>query len=361
MKLNNKKEIVNKLKNNNKKKNTERQKIENKIKKIINKYDNNKEVNKLKKKKPINFKKLNKKNRSNVEPIGDIGRKKRIRNGLVISVSILGFLIVRLAFIQLIQGDELKSMAYVQQTLDRKINPKRGTIYDCTGNTILAVSSTVETVTVNPVNIPKDDKEKVAKALSDIFELDYETVLKRVSKKSSIETIVKKVDKDKADELRIWMKENDINKGINIDEDTKRYYPFNNLASQIIGFCGSDNQGLDGIEALYDEELKGSKGKIIKVTDAKGGEINNSTENYEHAVDGNDLILTIDSTIQGIAEKYLKEACIDNKCTDGGNITIMNPQNGDILAIAGYPNYNLNEPYLPNTDELKEIWDSLSR
>ena len=252
-------------------------------------------------------------------------------------------------------------MAYVQQTLDRKINPKRGTIYDCTGNTILAVSSTVETVTVNPVNIPKDDKEKVAKALSDIFELDYETVLKRVSKKSSIETIVKKVDKDKADELRIWMKENDINKGINIDEDTKRYYPFNNLASQIIGFCGSDNQGLDGIEALYDEELKGSKGKIIKVTDAKGGEINNSTENYEHAVDGNDLILTIDSTIQGIAEKYLKEACIDNKCTDGGNITIMNPQNGDILAIAGYPNYNLNEPYLPNTDELKEIWDSLSR
>ena len=252
-------------------------------------------------------------------------------------------------------------MAYMQQTLDRNINPRRGTIYDSTGNTVLAVSSTVETITVNPVNIAKENKEKVATALTNIFDLDYETVLKRVTKRSSIETIVKKVDKEKADELRIWMNDNNITSGINIDEDTKRYYPYNNLASQIIGFCGSDNQGLDGIEAWYDKELKGSKGKITKVTDAKGGEIENSTENYVEAIDGNDLILTIDGTIQGIAEKYLKEACIDNKCTDGGNIIIMNPQNGDILALAGYPNYNLNEPYSPNTEELKQTWDSLSQ
>ena len=359
----NKKDIINKIKSQKdtkKKKKTERQKVENKIKKEMGKQDNNKEINKFKKKKPINFKKLNKKNRNNVEPIGDISRKKRIRWALIVSVSILSLLAGRLAFIQFIQGDELQSMAYVQQTLDRKINPKRGTIFDSTGKVVLAISSTVETVTVNPVNIENEDKEKVAKALSDIFELDYETVFKRVSKRSSIETIVKKVDKEKADKLRVWMQENNIDKGINIDEDTKRYYPFNNLASQIIGFCGSDNQGLDGIESIYDEELKGSTGKIVKVTDAKGGEINNTSEDYIEAVDGNDLILTIDSTIQGIAEKYLKEACIDNKCTDGGNITIMNPQNGDILAIAGYPNYNLNDPYSPNTDELKEIWDSLS-
>ena len=252
-------------------------------------------------------------------------------------------------------------MAYMQQTLDRNINPRRGTIYDSTGKTILAVSSTVETITVTPTNIKKEDREKIALALSNIFSLDCDKVLKKVSKRSSIETIVKKVDKEKADELRIWMQNNNITSGINIDEDTKRYYPLNNLASQIIGFCGSDNQGLDGIEAIYDEILKGSTGKITQLRDATGGDIKDTSEEYIEAIDGDDLILTIDSTIQGIAEKYLKEACIDNKCTDGGNIIIMNPKNGDILAIAGYPNYNLNEPYAPNTDELKETWDSMSQ
>ena len=356
--------IINKLKNRSDKskiKKTEAQKQKKKLKRQINKAETNQEIRKLKNKKIVNFNKQNKKAIANIEQNGNITRKKRIGYELLAFIIILVLLITRIAYIQFIKGDELQAMAYTQQTLDRKINPKRGTIYDSTGKTVLAISSTVETVTVNPVNISKEDKEKVAKALTDIFDLDYDTVLKRVTKRSSIETIVKKVDKEKADELRIWLKENNVTKGVNIDEDTKRYYPFNNLASQLIGFCGSDNQGLDGIEAVYDEELKGEKGKIVKVTDATGGEINNSKEDYIEAVDGNDLILTIDATIQGIAEKYLKEACIDNKCTDGGNITIMNPQNGDILAIAGYPNYNLNEPYLPATDELKQIWDTLSQ
>ena len=225
----------------------------------------------------------------------------------------------------------------------------------------MAVSSTVETVTVNPGNITQENKEKVAQKMSEIFELDYDTVLKKVSKRSSIETIVKKVDKEKTDQLRIWMQENNISEGINIDEDTKRYYPYNTLASQIIGFCGSDNQGLDGIEAKYEDELKGTKGAIQRHTDAKGGEIGEEGENYVPAVDGNDLVLTIDLTIQSIAEKYLEEACIDNECTDGGNIVIMNPQNGDILAMATYPSYNLNEPYEPYTDELKETWETLSQ
>lgn len=358
------KDIIYNLKNKKEKDNikkTDKQKIKNKLRNKIEKQNNNKEINKLKRKKTINFKKINKKQSKNYESTGNITRKKRAIWELAIVLIIFTLLAVRLAHIQFVRGNELRSMAYMQQTLDRNINPRRGTIYDSTGNTVLAVSSTVETITVNPINIAKENKEKVATALTNIFDLDYETVLKRVTKRSSIETIVKKVDKEKADELRIWMNDNNITSGINIDEDTKRYYPYNNLASQIIGFCGSDNQGLDGIEAWYDKELKGSKGKITKVTDAKGGEIENSTENYVEAIDGNDLILTIDSTIQGIAEKYLKEACIDNKCTDGGNIIIMNPQNGDILALAGYPNYNLNEPYSPNTEELKQTWDSLSQ
>ncbi len=287
--------------------------------------------------------------------------KKKMRNTLFIAFLIMICLIGRVGYIQLIQGKELAELAYQQQTLDRKINPKRGTIYDATGANILAVSSTVETVTVNPTNIRTENKEKVAKALSDIFSLDYETVLKKVKKRSSIETIVKKVDKDKTDELRKWMEENEITSGINIDEDTKRYYPYNHLASQVIGFCGSDNQGLDGIEAKYDEELKGKQGAIQKHTDAKGGEIGEEGENYISAVDGNDLVLTIDLTIQSIVEKYLEEACIDNVCTDGGSIIVMNPQNGDILAMANYPSYNLNNPYEPYTDELKETWDSLEQ
>ena len=290
-----------------------------------------------------------------------LSSKRKMRNMLFVCFLVLICLIGRVGFIQFVQGAELSTMAYRQQTLDRNVNPKRGTIYDATGKNAIAVSSTVETVTVNPGNIAKEDKEKVAKELSSLFELDYETVLKKVNKRSSIETIVKKVEKEKTDELRKWMEENNIMTGINIDEDTKRYYPYNNLASQIIGFCGSDNQGLDGIEAKYEDELKGTKGSIQRHTDAKGGEIGEEGENYVPAVDGNDLVLTIDLTIQSIVEKYLEEACIDNKCTDGGSIVAMNPQNGDILAMANYPSYNLNEPYEPYTDELNEKWDSLSQ
>ena len=289
-----------------------------------------------------------------------LSSKKKMRNTLFITFLILICLVGRLGYIQLVQGKELSELAYEQQTLDRSINPKRGTIYDA-NVTALAVSSTVETVTVNPGNIAKEDKEKVAKKLSELFELDYDTVLKKVSKRSSIETIIKKVDKEKTDNLRVWMKENNITEGINIDEDTKRYYPYNTVASQIIGFCGSDNQGLDGIEAKYEDELKGTKGSIQRHTDATGGEIGEEGENYVPAIDGNDLVLTIDLTIQSIAEKYLEEACIDNVCTDGGNIIVMNPQNGDILAMATYPSYNLNEPYEPYTDELRLTWDSLSQ
>ena len=153
----------------------------------------------------------------------NLSTKKKMRVTLFINFLIIVLLIGRLGYVQLIDGKKLSKLAYEQQTLDRTINPKRGTIYDATGQ-VLAQSSTVETVTVNPGNIDKNDKEKVAKKLSDIFELDYEKILKKVSKRSSIETIAKKVDKDKANELRKWMEEENITTGINIDEDTKRYY-----------------------------------------------------------------------------------------------------------------------------------------
>ncbi len=201
----------------------------------------------------------------------------------------------------------------------------------------------------------------LAKKLAETFELEYEKVLKRLKKKSSIETIIKRQNKEKTDDLRIWMEENEIYAGINIDEDTKRYYPFSNLASHIIGFCGSDNQGLEGIEAKYDDILSGKSGKINSLTDAKGQSFGDEGENYIEPTDGNDLVLTIDSNIQAIIQKHLEEACIDNACTDGGSIIAMNPQNGDILALANYPNYDLNNPYIPNNEELKNVWGDLEQ
>ena len=291
--------------------------------------------------------------------MGFLNTKTRIRIMLFIVIIIFIILLIRLFWIQVIQGKRLKQMAQEQQNLDREISAKRGIIYDRNGE-ILAMSASSEMITINPNNIPKEKKELVARKISEVLEIDYEKILKKVNRNSSIEIIGKKIEKEKSNTIRQWMIENDVDQGINIDEDTKRYYPYSKLASQIIGFCGSDNQGLNGIEAKYDEILKGKKGSISKTTDAKGKNIGDTEEKYTDAIEGNSIELTIDKNIEQIVEKYLEEACIDNKCTDGGNIIIMNPQNGDILAMATYPNFNLNEPFKINNSELESVWDTLS-
>ena len=287
--------------------------------------------------------------------------KKRMLIELVVVIILLVSLIIRIGYIQLIDGNRLKTMALDQQSLERNVGAKRGTIYDATGKNVLAVSSFVESVTVNPKNIKKEDKEKVAKSLSEILDLEYDEVLKKVNKNTSIEIIKKRIEKEEADKIRKFLLENNITSGINIDEDSKRYYPYSTLASQVIGFCGSDNQGLNGIEAKYDDILKGTDGSINKLVDGKGYNLNDEKEKYVESKDGNDLILTIDLTVQSIIEKYLEEACIDNKCTDGGNIIVMNPKTGDILGMAGYPSYDLNEPFEINNEELKNMWNDISQ
>ena len=289
----------------------------------------------------------------------NLDSKKRIMMLLYIVVILWIIVIMRVAIIQLVEGEKWKNKSEEQQYVSRSITAGRGTIYDTSGKIVLAQSSTVQTVTINPTNIQKENKEIVAKKLSEIFELEYEKVLKKVNKNSSIETIIKRVDKEKTDKLRKWMEENGIFTGINIDEDTKRYYPYSSLASHIIGFVGSDNQGLDGIEAKYNKVLTGENGSISKMLDAKGNIIENTGEEYEKSMQGNNLILTIDMNIQAIVEKYLEEACIENICTDGGNVIIMNPKNGDVLAIATYHFYDLNHPYEINDTDLKEIWSEL--
>ena len=289
----------------------------------------------------------------------NISLKRRMLLFMGIASLILFLLIIRVGYLQFVRGGELQTLAYEQQTLDRKINPKRGTIYDSNMNEV-AVSSTVYTVTVNPTNIKKENREIIAKKMSEIFELDYETVLKKINKRSSIETISRKEEKEVVDKLSSWLIENNLSQGINIDEDTKRYYPYNDFASHIIGFCGSDNQGLGGIEAKYDDILNGEKGRITKVKDGSGKDIANTVEEYTDAIDGNSIVMTIDTAIQSIVEKYLENACIDNECTDGGNIIVMEPSTGNILAMATYPTYNLNDPYTIVDQELKANWDSLS-
>ena len=290
---------------------------------------------------------------------------KRALALFVIFLILLVFLIGKIGYLQFFQGAYLKDLATKQQTTSRTINAKRGSIYDSTG-TALAISADVDTVTINPSMFIKSSsqdtkqlQEKVAKELSDLFELDYTETLEKVCSSNSIETIKKKVEKDKIIELQDWMKANKITSGINIDADTKRYYPYSNLASNLIGFCGSDNQGLNGLEYYWDSTLSGTPGKITTNQDASQDLISNEDAKYYAPKNGSDLTLTIDINIQTIAEKYLKQACVANKCANGGNVIIMNPSTGDVLAMATYPDYNLNTPFEPS-EAISKNWDELS-
>ena len=291
---------------------------------------------------------------------------KKIKTTFIVTIVLLILLTIRLFYLQLIDGDRLFGLALKQQTTTEIISSKRGNIYDSTGSS-LAISETVDTITINPIRIKgkndketKELKEKIAKELSNIFELDYNETLEKVNSNSSVQTIVKKVEENKVNKLKSWMKENKITTGINIDEDTKRYYPNGTLASQVIGVCGDDNQGLSGLEYSYDSILTGTSGQIVTSNDASQSEIPNSVESFVEAKNGYDLNLTIDVNIQSIVEKYLEEGIKKNKCSRGGNCIIMDPSTGNILAMASYPYYDLNDPYTV-TSYYADDWDKLDK
>ena len=155
------------------------------------------------------------------------------------------------------------------------------------------------------------------------------------------------------------MEDNKWSSGINIDKDNKRSYPYNNLASNLIGFCGSDNNGLSGIEYYWDETLTGTPGRVTTSIDATQESIPDTDEKYIAPENGSNITLTIDANIQTIVEKYLKQAVEENNCKNGGSMTIMDPSTGDILAMATYPDYNLNTPFEPN-ETLQKTWNTLS-
>ena len=271
---------------------------------------------------------------------------------------LLLLLVFKLVYWQFIKGNELKESANRQQTTNRKKKKKRGNIYDSTGK-LLAASAAVDTVSINPSKIKSENKEKVANAFSTIFNLNYDEVLSQVKSERTSETIIKKVEKDKIDELKKWMSDNKISAGINIDEDAKRYYPYGSLASNLIGFCDTDNKGQEGIELKWDNVLSGTAGKIVSLENAYSQLIPDKNQSYVPAENGSDITLTIDANVQSIAEKYLKQACIENKCTYGGTVIAMKPSTGDILAMATYPDYDLNSPRTPNSN-LQSTWDSMS-
>ena len=309
------------------------------------------------------------KNSSKVKKVFTVN--DRLGRMLIVFFFILILLVFRIGWLQIVQGSELKESMYRQLTASKTISSKRGTIYDSTGKA-LARSAQVDTVSIDPTKIivekeksdeidevkTKELKEKVAKAFSDIFDLDYEETLEKVSSTSTNVTIARKVESDVIEELETWMEQNEIYSGINIDEDTKRYYPYDNLASSLIGFCGTDNQGLWGLELKWNDILTGTPGKVTSAQDAVQDLIPYEDETYIAPQNGNDIMLTIDANIQAVAEKYLKQACEENNCKDGGNVIIMDPNTGDILAMATYPDYNLNNPftldYIPE-DEWKDM------
>ena len=296
----------------------------------------------------------------------NIVSKNKQKIMLIICLFSFVLLVLRLLCIQFVDGEHLTALAIAQQTSSEVISSKRGNIYDSKGAS-LAISETVDTISINPKKIAKDNPEKnkeykelVAKGLSEIFDLDYDDVLKKVYSENAVETIIKKVEEDKVIDLKAWMKENKISVGINIDEDSKRYYPYSSVAAQVIGVCGTDNQGLSGIEHSYDSVLKGVSGQIITSIDATKGEIPNSVESFIEAEDGYNLNLTLDINIQRIVEKNLQEATEKNKCKKGANCLIMEPETGRILAMASYPTYDLNSPYT-TTSYFSDNWDNLSQ
>lgn len=266
------------------------------------------------------------------------------RKIMIIFVAVLllmVFLMGRLVYLMIFCSEYYGVRAENLHERERDIKAARGNIYDRNG-VVLAENKTVCTISV--IHSQIEDPEKVIAVLTKELGMSEETVRKRVEKVSSIERIKTNVEKETGDAIRSYELA-----GVKIDEDYKRYYPYNELASKVIGFTGGDNQGIIGIEVKYDEYLEGINGKILTLTDARGVEIKNAGERRSEPVEGDDLYLSLDYNIQ----MYAAQAAVkvrEEKQADSVSILVMNPQNGEILAMVNEPEFNLNEPFALNTE-----------
>lgn len=279
----------------------------------------------------------------------NISTKKRMLFFLAMCILGVMGIYIRLVVIQLTDGNMLQNKAVEQQTRDRLIAPVRGSILDRNGVGI-ALTESVSSISV--IHSQIQNYENTAKILSEKLELNYDTVLKKVNHSVALERIKNKVDKEIADEIR------ELNlPGVVVDEDTKRVYPYSNLASQVIGFVGKDNQGIVGLESKYDSYLKGKEGKILTETDAAGKEIKDRVVLRVEPESGNNLITTLDVIVQQYAEQTLDKA-LEFKQAKRGAIIVLNPQNGEIYAMANKPDFDLNSPFTINDESLKAMWDT---
>lgn len=262
-------------------------------------------------------------------------RKKILIVFLAVSLVLL-VLGGRLTYLMIFCSEYYGQKAEDLHERERDIKAARGKIIDATG-TVLATNRTVCTVSV--IHSQLKEKEQVIDVLSRELGLDTDTVRKRVEKVSSIERVKANVDKETGDRIRAYGLS-----GVKVDEDYKRYYPYDSLASRVLGFTGGDNQGIIGLEVKYEEYLKGINGKILTLTDARGVEIENAGERRAEPVDGNDLHISLDYNIQMYAQQAAARV-MEAKEADSVSIIAMNPQNGEVMAMVNVPEFNLNEPF----------------
>ena len=283
-------------------------------------------------------------------------RQQKKINIIFLCVMIMFVLLVtRIIYIQVFRKDYYTNKAYGQQTREREVEAKRGTIYDSTYSKVLAQSISTSKLSINPTII--ENKEEVAKNISEILDINSDEVLNKLKKTTASQTIHTKIDNEKTSKLLKYIADNDID-GIKVDEDTTRVYPYDNMLSHVLGFVGKDNQGLSGIEAMYEAALKGTSGKIVGSTDNRGNETPFTEEQYVSPIDGKDLILTVDATIQSILEKYAVKAHKENNAEYVMGV-VMNPNTGAILGMVTTPTFNPNEPFTPNTEELIASFPSM--
>lgn len=302
--------------------------------------------------------------KNNSKKRAEKGPAQRLRQRtaiLILLILVLGFgaAVLRLTYLTTVQSSELQESAVDLQLADTTVSAKRGTIYDANGN-VLAESASVWQVVMSPVNF-KNDKQRqaAAKGLSEIFDLEYNDVLDDTKQQSHYVVVKRRIESDEREkvlELIDTLKKDYSCSGvIQLLDDYKRYYPKNSLASSVIGFTGSDDQGLEGIEYEYDSYLSGTPGRIITAQNARGTDMPFRYEQNVESEDGNNVYLTIDETIQSICEKYMQKGVEDNNVLNKGVCIAMDVNTGAILAMVTTDGYDLNNPYELSAKEKKKI------
>lgn len=302
--------------------------------------------------------------KNNSKKRAEKGPAQRLRQRtaiLILLILVLGFgaAVLRLTYLTTVQSSELQESAVDLQLADTTVSAKRGTIYDANGN-VLAESASVWQVVMSPVNF-KNDKQRqaAAKGLSEIFDLEYNDVLDDTKQQSHYVVVKRRIESDEREKvlelIDTLKKDYSCSSVIQLLDDYKRYYPKNSLASSVIGFTGSDDQGLEGIEYEYDSYLSGTPGRIITAQNARGTDMPFRYEQNVESEDGNNVYLTIDETIQSICEKYMQKGVEDNNVLNKGVCIAMDVNTGAILAMVTTDGYDLNNPYELSAKDKKKI------